>query len=357
MDEAPTQPPFANRGVVTLETTYKRLTDAECIVPRVARLDFLTLSVGEDVAADLVAATEPREEGGRRPGFRMSELRECLGGTCWRRWEPVSASKRWGFAYESWEWASDVAHWAVHHHTGYVPKGGRASRVDVAWDVVGPGAMTADRLVEVLGVERFAESRGISMGVSGQGGINTRYVGAATSDRRVRMYRRDLHEGGSFMGELPEVRVELVLRGEPARAWFELLERDRDAAWDGASAHLADMTGIEFGRVGEIPTIEPEPERDEAQAVFQFLLQHGDMVQAWLDAGLDLADVNRSLPRRACRMRSSRARRRAARFASVDWDAVRVQVERLAVLHNRRQGWREEAGGRTLAQEHKCSEV
>lgn len=298
-------------------------------------LDFLTVTMGTEAAEELLAWMPLREEGRPTTGFAKSERRDCIGGWCWRKFEPFAESKEWGRRYESWEWASGLAGLAV----GTLPDAVRASRVDVAWDFQCDGSYTADKLVEL--VKPHAKSKRIKLGISGEGGVNTHYVGSRQSERRLRIYRRDLREGKGLFEFVPKIRVELELHGEAAAAWVALFQSDRDAAYAAAAKHVHEASGLRVGVLGEVPELEVRPEVEPAAELWQFLEQHGERVLAWHEAGVGLVQLARRFQRLRSRMTEWRSQRRRRLFGRVDWAAVRdlictkIAIERAALVRER----------------------
>ena len=297
----PDQPPSANRGVETTGTEQQG--DADRTVDWLAghlvsaAVDWLSVTVGaaEDVGsvgAALVAATTLEEPGRAQTGFRASERRQCLGGTCYRKRDPHQPSKRWGERYESWEWSGGPASWAAGFLRGRWPEL-KPTRVDIAFDFSCGSAFTADDFAAA--VEDHHESRGVSGGVAGQGGVNTRYIGASTSEVRIRVYRKDLQDPSfaEFIG--PTLRVELVLKGDRALAWWSLWDQDEEAAKQAASSLVHDYTGFRplAGDHGW-PELELPAASDEAERLALFVNQHGPQLVAWHQAGVDVVALAKS---------------------------------------------------------------
>lgn len=288
-------------------------------------VDFLTLTASSEVGAELMRQNPFSESGGACRGFSKSEARLCIGGQCWRRWEPFQPSKSFGLAYESWEWAGSVAMFAADAVARFDV---RPSRVDVAYDFACGVRVMAD---DVAGrCEAWMAERGIKGGVSGEGEINTRYIGSRLSERRIRIYRKDLES--DVLAELlgPLMRIELVLKNDHARAWWKVWCRSREDAFAAAAAHVHQMSGMELQAltVGVPEFVKPDA-ADEAQSLFQFIKQHGDRVGSWIDAGVDLvALVNEHREQSISRKRAFRAKARGAAMQSAGVDEV-TQLVRL----------------------------
>jgi hypothetical protein len=290
-------------------------------------VDWLTATVPVQVAKGLIAESRVEEPGHGRPGFRESEKRAVMGGIAWRRWEPSQASGDWGTEYESWEFPSEPAIWGASWLRG---RECRPSRVDVAWDFVVGQDATPDHLAEHL--RPYAEARGFSLGISGQDGRNTRYVGSASSKRRIRIYRKDWQRlmWGDIYG--PTIRVELIMRAEIAQAWWQVWDRDQDAGYAAAAGHVLDMSGLQVQEPGPVPELVPVEGADEAAALFEFLDQHGPRLVAWERAGLPVLELARQRVERAGRTTVWRMKRLQHRVGEVGIDAIMAIVRaRLAV--------------------------
>ncbi len=282
-------------------------------------VDWLTGTVPVHVGQVLTAQSEVYEPGFARHGFRLSEQRAVLGGVAWRRWDPTQASEQWGTAYESWEFPSDSARWGASFLRG---RDCRPSRVDVAWDYQVPESFTPDDLVQLIAPH--VADRGLTLGISGQDGRNTRYVGSASSKRRIRVYRKDWQQPMWLFG--PTLRVELVMRHEQAQAWWRVWDRDEDAGYAAAAGHVLDMAGVEVQQAGPVPELEPVEGADEAGELFQFLEQHGPRLLAWHEAKVPLLKLARLRVRQASRMTQYRMNRLQKRVERVGASVVTALV-------------------------------
>lgn len=309
-----TRPPSANRGVATRDKSYD-LTVKKGISCVSLGIDWLTVTAGESAVRKLMADTSEHAPGGSRPGFKKSEERACWAGTCWRRWEPLQASSEYGMNYESWEWSSDVSSTPARDLRGFDV---RPSRVDVAFDFKVPEKLLSDHIIRRC--ESWIEERGTDVGISGsKKGVNTRYVGSSKSDRRVRIYRRDL-KGTALFDETPVLRVELILRGDRSLEWWKVWEVDDREGYRAAAAHVHEMMGLVVGEIGTIPERVPEPAIDHAQQVLEFFKQHGSTISTYQAAGFDVLDLAKQISdqsRRETKWRNAR-KLRAIRNVGVD---------------------------------------
>jgi len=257
---------------------------------------------------------------------------------------PWRESKAYGSEYECWEWASAVADDALQ----WLPASLEAScsRLDVAFDFVVPDGFMSDDLA--AWIKPWCESHQLSMGIAGQGSVNTHYVGSSRSDRRIRIYRRDLREVSEWidrhpyrwaMGEGPQIwlrtlRVEVMLRREAADAVWQILQRDREAALAAARGHVREMTGLPLAECADVPQIKPERPTEGEQLVLAFLDQHGDVLEAMTRAGIDIQALARDRwsMSHPSRLRRSRLARRVKAFMAVSHDRVRrVLAQRFGV--------------------------
>ena len=176
------------------------------------------------------------------------------------------------------------------------------------------------------------------MGASGDEPWLTRYVGSRTSERRVRIYRKDQED--AVLGELlgPLMRVEVVLRKDWAERWWSVWERDDEAGKRAAATAIEDMTGVRVwgDEREEMPGLVRPDQCDEAQRVLAFLEQYGDAVQRWSAAGLDVlglakeaADAKRLKCDRVTRWRGERRAEELQRMGASEIEAmVRVLLHR-----------------------------
>lgn len=247
-------------------------------------VDYLSVTVPTSTAEALKGVTRHREEGSARPGFGASELRDCLGGTLWRRWQPHQPSREFGSSYESWEASGCESRWLADFVSA---RRGRPSRVDVAFDFAVSPTIAPDHVWRA--VRHHVKRRGIVGGISGEGGKNTRYIGSIHSSRRIRIYRRDWKD--PLLREefrTPLLRVELVLKDDLARNWWAVFERDTQEAYAAAAAHVEQMTGLRLVEdLGSIPEpVEVREELEAAQQVLHFLDQSSGMIVALCDGGM-----------------------------------------------------------------------
>jgi hypothetical protein len=236
---------------------------------------------------------------------------------CWRRWKPRQESKRFGREYESWEWSGVESEWAARRLRAELEV--KPTRVDIAWDVSVPEYVTADTAWEAIA--GHVQRAGLTGGISGQAGINTRYVGSTTSTARVRIYRKDLQDEAWSVQFGRTLRIELVLKGERAEAWWRLFASDPEDAFAAGAGEIQRMTGLAMQQQRqELPQLASSPAANEGQRCVEFLRQYGASLKAWSDAGLPVMDLAADALRQASRNTQNVAKKRteAIRRAGVE---------------------------------------
>lgn len=308
-------PPCANRGVVTARNRTNMVPEGSLFG---CGVDWLTCSMSSEVAAELVSLSELVEEGTKRLGFARSERRTMYGGEGWRRWEPHQASRRWGKDYESWEWSGAAGGWAASWLRG---RDAKPTRVDVAFDFEVSAQVLADTVAD-----RFEawSSRRFTTGIAGQGGVNTRYVGAVSSPRRLRVYRKDLREVGWAAEFGPILRVEVVLKEEFAEDWWARWCVSEEGAVRRAAHHVFELTGFDVLSDAEaVPSLcRPAASWELADKLFWMFRQYGAVLDAAFEAGIDLVAIAGELERRPGRMAAWRRAQLAKSIQGVGPGAV-----------------------------------
>lgn len=292
--------------------------------PLGAGVDFCTVTLPTESARHLLDQTGNYEAGSGYNGFQSSEQRVILGGFAWRRWNPVTPSNQFGTDYESWE-SSGEASRALAQLALKVP--GYATRQDYAFDFgCSPDLMPRDLLP--LFRDHIA-AKGMEASFAGPESSCTVYVGSRNSDRRLKIYRRDLKDEALIVsGAPPMIRVEIEIKGDPCKAlWFHR----RTTAVDGlsiAATHIADMIGwAVYDDLSPLPDpLEATDEADAAQMLLQFIEQNASLIEAAAAVGLDLARLARVRLGTASRATQWRHQRRMEQINVLDHDAVRAHV-------------------------------
>lgn len=275
-------PPYANRGVDNL----KHISPDNVFAVSV---DWLTASVGDDVAGMLLDWSGFEREGGTPSGFKRSELRTCPGGQVWRRWEPRQPSKAHDLAYESWEWSGESSICGAKLLRLHVA---RPSRVDVCFNLSISAGLTADQVLEHA--RPHFESQGLTDGISGHGGINTRYIGSKASPRRIRIYRKDKQDQAWAHLYGSTIRIEIELKDEHARNWWKVWAEDEQKAYAVAAGHIEQMSGYRLMETEDVPELVKVEEAAPAARLAQFIKQHAGTLLANADAGIDVMALARS---------------------------------------------------------------
>ncbi len=242
-----------------------------------------------------------------------------MGGECWRRWEPHQTSRLWGKRYESWEFAGASAAWPASWLRNL--RGARVSRVDVCWDFEVDPSLTADAVLERASAR--ATARRISLGITGQDGVNTRYLGSASSVRRVRIYRKDLKDEAWEFQFGPTLRVEVVLRDALAQAWWQAWDRSESEGYAAAAGHVYEVTGRRVqADVGEVGRLAVPRETVGAVMVANFIRQNASMIEACAECGIDLFGLSGRQRERWGKGTGSRHRERVRAMEGLETEDV-----------------------------------
>jgi len=288
-------------------------------------IDYLTMSVPVRTAARLLDLTASDVAGSERPGFMASERRAGRLGPVWRRYEPRQESKLWGLDYESWEWDGSSSHPAAELLRAWEC---RPSRVDVAFDL--DSTMTADQFIEQTR-EHF-ERAGFTDGITGQGGINTRYIGSKASEKRIRIYRKDLQSESWAAVHGVTLRVELILKDATAQAWWAVWDRSKQAGYQGAAAIIRTMCGVELiEEAGDPPEVVAVGGLDLAGELATFAKQYAARLTAYQRAGVDVWPLIADQMARASQRTQERSRGYASKLKAAGSDQVQ-EIARQIIL-------------------------
>jgi hypothetical protein len=296
--DSPGLPPYTNGGVVNNRT----LTGVS--------VDYLTLTVPSDQAQLLLDCTDHEKDGHPNDGFGKSELRLCQDGKCWRRHDPHQESKDHGKAYESWKWPGCEAG-AAAKLTRTMP-GARPSFIDIAFDFACDDNFTPDDFIDEI--RGHVKKQGLTVGISGQNDINTRYVGGPTSNRRTKIYRKDWQDQAYAKLYGPTLRVEVTLKDQHAhRIWELFQEHGQDKLYSVAAAHLEHMTGVQaFPTLDDVPELVPIQASRPGALLAAFVKQNAGMLSIATDLGIDLAELvklHQEQQHRAARSRTAAKRK------------------------------------------------
>lgn len=259
--------------------------------PRVG-VDWLSVTTGPEASAGLEGWTIFGEEGRPQRGFLGSEERVCLGGRCWRKMGPRQPSKRWGREYESWEWSGSATAWAASRWLRG-REDVKPTRVDVAFDFEVPDGLRAE--VVAAAIAPHLAARGITPGIVGEGDDFTCYAGAKSSEIRVRIYRKDLKDSAWLIDLGHTLRVEVVMKGETAEAWWQTWQRSEQQAYAVAADHVLRLTGLQMqAEIAEAEALgNTTSASDFAQLCFEFVAQYASHLEAADRVGVDLPALSR----------------------------------------------------------------
>ena len=249
-------------------------------------IDWLSVTVGDIGSIKLLSMSEFAEDGKPSKGFNRSEKRICIGGHCWRKWKPLQSEKKMGFGkdYESWEFSGGQSGPHLSALVGILCK---PTRIDIAFDYAVDKTYFSDYWIE--GVKSYLESKKHSIGVSGQDDVNTRYIGSSQSERRIRIYRKDLQDFSVNVTLGPVLRIELVLKDRYVKAFWKIFSESEQEAFRLAASYICDMSGFSPIPDGleELPKIEKRMPSGAFKKLFHFIRQNAINIAAFKKAGLD----------------------------------------------------------------------
>ena len=280
----------AQNPTLTPLTTGLRLEEVEGEERHGVGIDWLSFSCGTETAAELLEETIAFSTGGMNKSFGEVEERAGMGFSCKRQTEPRSESKEWGKDYETWEargsHAPGLAEIAIGRKV-------RPRRIDVRFDLTCGEGATPDEIVQL--VEGHIRERRLTIGIDGRDGVNTKYVGSQSSDRFIRVYRKDLQDmwWGNEFG--PTMRIELQLNDQYAEALLRDADGDVEKVYAIAAAIIEEMTTWKLSdRMEGVPEMTKPAVIDVIKRAFQGTRQHGTVIVVLERIGLD--------PLKYCRM-------------------------------------------------------
>jgi hypothetical protein len=284
--------------------------------------DFLTVLVSSEGRSKLLKITQFAQMGHPIRGFNKSEKRLGSGGYCWRKMEPLQEEKRFGFGrdYECWEFPGFMATTILPHLIDVKCK---VTRIDIAFDYYVNDDYFSDNWID--DIKQYSKSKGISDGISGQNDINTRYVGSDQSQRRIRVYRKDLQ----MLSPKPLLRIELVLKDEYVLAFWPVVCESFDKAYRVAAKHIEEMTS--FIPIPEnletLPHIEKKVPSNIIKRLFYFIKQYGVFAKVCQNTGIGIQSLidhkyEKSLNDKVSRHRAKILNDELAMYDSKDIESV-----------------------------------
>lgn len=251
--------------------------------------DWLSLSLSSEDAKRLYKTTGKSRvsEQAYFKGFAQHEMRSAFSGHCDRHWGPRTASKQHGTNFELWNFRGKSASYAqTHCSLAEIPEA-QATRLDVAFDFRCSEDL-APLTVRDWWKPHWAKERLIP-GISGQGELksHTAYIGCKTSERRIRIYRKDI-EDKIYVRE-PTIRIELICKKRRAASLYPIWYKDETIGFRTASEHVFEMTGFRpLPEKGKIPRLEKEPVTTVAQKLAALVNQYGTILSVAYSEGIDL---------------------------------------------------------------------
>ena len=276
--ETPAVPPLTNRGVSRQVTLGPALTRG---------VDFLTVSMPSNLGLTmrLRDVWSHIQTHGYQQGFKLNERLTGPGGEVVRRWDPQQASKRWGTAYESWQMSGAGATGLARRLRGQDCK---FTRGDVAWDFECQDDYTPESLLDELGGWTLP----YTLGVAGENGVFTRYIGGKQSERMIRIYRKDRQDPVAALTFGAHLRVELVLKGSEAERWQQAWDISDDEGYGAAAAIVEHMTGWRpQGDIAQIPERKADKRSAVVAGVLTFLDQYALQLAACNEAGIPITEL------------------------------------------------------------------
>lgn len=292
--------------------------------------DAFTVSVPLGIAEQLLHRSEAVETGFGTTGFKQSEKRICMGGDCYRRFDPHTASKAWGMEYESWEYKGQPSTRPIRDLQGQECK---PTRIDIAFDFDCPeDYFPSDFEDSVL---PFVNNKGIDINYAGKRLSHTVYFGSRKSERMIRVYRRDVKNPLLAAEGRNILRVELELKKDMCLAfWAHITEHGPDSGIVVAAAHVSQMLGVApITHDGYLPPLLRTDEDTEAvQMLLQFIKQNSVMIEACRAAGIDTERLAREKIWKSAKNRMQMSRlAKKTRILSVS-DAKSISAQVVALL-------------------------
>ena len=272
------------------------------------KVDYLTITVGPELARYLVQNTELSESYGRQQGFKKVEVRNCWGDVCNRRYDPISKSKRFGFDYESWSFGGQVSN-KYSHMISMLDMPCYATRLDCAYDYKCEEDFYPADFIDLQ--RKFVDRFNISS--AGDEKKGSRYVGARESGSQVRIYRKDLEDKIVEKSVGPMLRIELEAKKEYARILWEGYKNDgyRHVLRLGA-ARIKEMTGaypLPDDVEVPLPDLEKRLPTAAIETLYHLFYQYGPIIATAKAHGVDLEGLSQERALSASKASKSKHKR------------------------------------------------
>lgn len=289
------------------------------------RPDYLTVSVPHETDAILLDRSQHIEAGTPVKGFGRTDKYDVIGGEAWRRCQPTQPTQMWGIDYTNWEFKGPPAAPATQHLARLAS---RPSRIDLCFDfAVHRDYMPQHFIDALLALDNRLSEKDI--GIVGQGGINTLYIGSPQSRRRLRVYRKDLQDTHWLTDTLkmpPMLRVELIAKEKEARRLWTL-RHDSDAMIAAAAMMIHQRTGWQpHDRLVEVPAGEPPQPLHIVQQLALPFRQFAPHLALLDELGVDIGALAQERTEVSSRMTHWRHDQRLQEAMTIDRDRLLDEI-------------------------------
>jgi hypothetical protein len=236
-------------------------------------------------------------------------------------------------AYECWEASGYVSSNLLDLTIPY--ETARGSRIDWEWTFQCSGDLRPEDIVKAFtSSDRPSHTGGgVSLGIAGQGGVNTCYVGAASSDRRLRVYRKDLQDKSYKAAYGPCMRVEAVLKGHYAHRAWDAAQSAAGGSYahvlaKAAAAHIEELTDgvIQIRPDAERPKTLRPATTAAGEAIAAMIRQYWSWLEVCERVGVDLSKLVHQQYRQVGRETEWRHNGRVDQAREVGGDVLTAEV-------------------------------
>lgn len=255
--------------------------------------DFLSVTVPPETSKYLLSETTLEKVGGGTLGFRQSQFRNCVAGSCLRKFEsvnkdcPLAAS--WG-SFESWEFGGKNSVAEIYYRL-LSCQTLRPTRIDVAFDYVVPSWFMPQDFIDIH--RMHIDSKGFKVGFFGDELVYTCYIGTRKSGLFLRIYRKDLKDI-SWKQYGCVLRVEIEVRHNFAvDLWDFYLANGKDASFRFAAAYINRMCGFRAipDDLPELPVIVNTRDSSVALKTYHCINQWASLLHILFSHGVDLPSI------------------------------------------------------------------